>query len=78
MTISLFKNGDVLYVIIFRDSNAKNLFQKWLSTNRYAQAKIEDNKLYIYDHNTYNLFSVTWAHGWSNILVWDVYLKRHI
>jgi hypothetical protein len=39
---------------------------------------LEDNKLHIYDHNTFNLFSITWKDGWDNILIWDTYLKRHI
>jgi hypothetical protein len=78
MSVSVFKNGDSLYIVIFRDTNAKTLLQKWVTSNRHAQAKVEDNKLYIYDHNTFNLFGITWKNGWDNILIWDTYLKRHI
>jgi hypothetical protein len=78
MTIPLFRNGEALYTIIFKDTNAKNLLQKWLSSNRYAQARVDNNKLHIYDHNTYNLFFVTWRNNWDNILIWDCYIKRHI
>ena len=78
MSVSVFKNGDALYTIIFRDPNAKTLLQKWLTSNRHAQAKVEDNKLHIYDHNTFNLFCITWKNDWNNILIWDTYLKRHI
>ena len=59
MSVSVFKNGDALYTIIFRDPNAKTLLQKWLTSNRHAQAKVEDNKLHIYDHNTFNIFFVS-------------------
>ena len=78
MSVSVFKNGDALYTIIFRDPNAKTLLQKWASSNRHAQVKVEDNKLHIYDHNTFNLFFLTWKNDWDNILIWDTYLKRHI
>ena len=78
MTLSVFKNGDVLYTIIFRNPEAKFLLQKWMTTNRHAQARVEENKLHIYDHNTLNIFSITWPNGWENILVWDCYMKRHI
>ena len=78
MSVSVFKNGDALYTIIFRDPNAKTLLQKWLTSNRHAQAKVEDNKLHIYDHNTFNIFFVSWPHDWDKILIWDCYKKRHI
>jgi len=74
----VFKNGDALYIIILRDPNAKSLLQKWAISNRHAQVKVEDNKLHIYDHNTFNLFFLTWKNGWDNILIWDTYLKRHV
>jgi hypothetical protein len=78
MTATIFKNADALYIIIFRNPDAKNLLQKWTAANRNAQAKVDDNRLHIYDHTTFDLFSVTWPNGWNNLLIWDVYLKRHI
>jgi hypothetical protein len=78
MSVFVFKNGDALYTIIFRNPDAKSLLHKWSATNRHAQVKVEDNKLHIYDHNTFNLFLITWKNGWDNILIWDTYLKRHI
>jgi hypothetical protein len=78
MSVSAYKNCEVLYIIIFRNPDAKIFFQKWLNANRHAQARIDDNRLHIYDHNTFNSFSVSWANGWDQILVWDTFLKRHI
>jgi hypothetical protein len=78
MTLPVFKNGDALYTVIMRDPEARSRFQKWTTTSRSIQARVDDNKLYIYDHNTLSLFIVTWAHNWDNILVWDCYSKRHI
>lgn len=78
MSVSVFKNGDTLYTVIFRDPDAKSILQKWLSSNRNAQAKVEDNKLHIYDHNTLGLFFVSWPHSWDKTLIWDIYLKRHL
>jgi hypothetical protein len=34
--------------------------------------------MHIYDHNTFNLFIMTWTHGWDNVMVWDPWAKRHI
>jgi hypothetical protein len=78
MTLPIFKNGDALYTVIMRDPEARVRFQKWTTTSRSIQARIDDNKLHIYDNNTLSLFVVTWTHGWDNILVWDCYVKRHI
>jgi len=78
MSVSVFRNADALYIIILRDPDAKSILQKWAASNRHAQAKVEDNKLHIYDHNTFNLFFLTWKNGWDNILIWDTYLKRHV
>jgi len=78
MTLPIFKNGDALYTVIMRDPEARVRFQKWTTTSRSIQAKVEENKLHIYDHNTLSLFIVTWAHSWDNLLVWDCYTKRHI
>ena len=78
MTLPIFKNGDALYTVIMRDPDARARVQKWTTTSRSIQAKVDDNKLHIYDHNTLSLFIVTWTHSWDNILVWDCYAKRHI
>ena len=78
MTLPVFKNSDSLYTVIMRDPEARTRLQKWTTTSRSIQARVDDNKLHIYDHNTLSLFIVTWAHGWDNILVWDCYTKRHI
>jgi len=78
MTLPIFKNGDSLFTIILRDKEAKSKLSKWLGSSRSIQAKIEDNRLQIYDHNTLNLFVITWSHNWDNILIWDTWAKRHI
>ena len=61
-----------------RDPEARVRFQKWTTTSRSIQARIDDNKLHIYDNNTLSLFVVTWTHGWDNIVVWDPWTKRHV
>ena len=78
MTLPVFKNGDALYTVIMRDPEARTRLQKWTTTSRSIQARIDDNKLYIYDHNTLSLFVVTWTHGWDNLVIWDPWTKRHI
>lgn len=78
MTLPVFKNGEPVYLVILRDPEARSRLQKWTTTSRSIQAKVEENKMQIFDHNTLMVFVVTWTHSWDNILIWDYYAKRHI
>ena len=78
MTLPTFKNGDALYTVILRDPDARNRLTKWSATSRSIQARVEDNRMHLYDHNTLSLFIVTWTHGWDNLVIWDPWTKRHI
>jgi hypothetical protein len=78
MTLPIFKNGDALYTIIYRHEDAKARLIKWSNTSRSIQSRIDDNKLYLYDHNSLSLFIVNWSFSWDNVLIWDCYAKRHI
>jgi hypothetical protein len=78
MTLPTFKNGDALYTVILRDPDAKTRLTKWSNTSRSIQARVEDNRMHLYDHNTLSLFMVTWAHGWDNLVIWDPWTKRHL
>ena len=78
MTLPQYKNGDTLYTIICRADDAKSKLVKWSTTSRSIQAKIEEHRMHIFDHNTLMIFVVTWQHEWDTILVWDCYAKRHI
>ena len=78
MSLPIFKSGEPLFTVIYRDTEARNRLTKWITTSRSIQARVDDNRLHIFDHNTLSLFIVTWSHDWDNILVWDVYLRRHI
>ena len=78
MTLPVYKNGDALYTIICRADDAKIKLSKWTTTSRSIQARVEENRMHIFDHNTLMIFVVTWCHTWDNILVWDTYQKRHL
>jgi len=78
MTLPTFKNGDALYTVIVRDPDARTQLTRWVGTSRSIQARVEENRMHIYDHNTLSLFVVTWAHAWDNVLIWDPWTKRHI
>ena len=78
MTLPQYKNGDPLYTIILRDAEARNHLQRWSNTSKSIQARVEDNRMHLFDHNTLMIFVVTWTHSWDNVLIWDTYLKRHI
>jgi hypothetical protein len=78
MTLPIYRNGEALFTVILRHPEAKNLLSKWINTSRSINARVDDNRMFIFDHNTLSRFIVTWANGWENILVWDPLLKRHI
>ena len=78
MTLPSFKSGEALYTVILRDPNARTLLTKWTTTSRSIQARVEENRMHIFDHNTFSLFIVTWTHSWDNLVIWDPWSKRHI
>jgi hypothetical protein len=78
MTLPTYRSGDPLYTIIYRDDNAKAHLTRWSSSSKSIQARVDDNRLHLFDHNSLMIFVVTWGHAWDNILIWDTYLKRHI
>jgi hypothetical protein len=78
MTASTYRSGEPLYTVIIRDPAARNLLIKWSETSRSIAARVEDNRMHIFDHTTFSLFIVTWTHGWDNMVIWDPWAKRHI
>jgi len=78
MTLPIYKNGDPLYTIILRDQEARNQLTRWTQSSKTIQARVEDNRMHLFDHNSLMIFVVTWCHSWDNILIWDTYQKRHI
>ena len=69
---------EILYTIIFRNNDATNCLKKWANTSKSIQARVDNNRLHIFDHNTLNLFVVSWQHGWDDVMIWDCWTKRHI
>jgi len=78
MTLPASKNGDALYTVILRAPDAKNQLTKWSNTSQSIRARVEENRMHIYNQNTLSLFMVTWTHGWDNMVIWDTWTKRHI
>ena len=78
MNLPSFRSGEALYTVILRDPEAKNRLTKWTGTSRSIQARVEDNRMHIFDHNTFSLFLVTWTYSWDDIVIWDPWAKRHI
>jgi len=78
MTIQSYRSDQPLFTVIMRDPDARNHLVKWSQSSRSIAAKVEDNRMHIFDHNTLSLFIVTWTHGWDNVIVWDPWAKRHV
>ena len=77
MTISNFRAAEALYIVIVRDRDAEQLLRAW-ARGANAQVTIEQNKMKIFEDRSLNLFTVTWPHGWTNVMIWDAWHKRHI
>jgi hypothetical protein len=78
MTIPVYRSGEPLFTVIMRDPEARNRLTRWTTSSKSISARVEDNKMHIFDHNTFSLFMVTWTHGWDNVVIWDPWSKRHI
>lgn len=78
MSLPNYRSGEPLYTVILRDTTAREKFTRWTQTSRSISARVEDNRMHVYDHNTLSLFMVTWTQGWDNVLIWDPWSKRHI
>jgi hypothetical protein len=71
------KQGEALYVIIIRDSQANALLKSWAARTR-QDVHLANNKMSLYSQNSLNLFQVTWTNGWDNVTIWDTWNRRHI
>jgi len=78
MTIPIYRSGEPLFTVIMRDPEARNRLIRWTATSKSISARVEDNRMHIFDHNTFSLFMITWTHGWDNVVIWDPWSKRHI
>jgi hypothetical protein len=78
MTLPVYKSGEPLFTVIMRDQDARTLLSKWSNSSKSISARVEDNRMHIFDHNTLSLFIVTWTHSWDNLMIWDPWLKRHV
>jgi hypothetical protein len=78
MALPIYRSNEPLFTVIMRDPNARTLLTKWSTTSKSIAAKVDDNRLQIFDHNTLNLFILTWTHGWDHVVIWDPWAKRHI
>jgi hypothetical protein len=63
--------------VIVRDRDAERLLREWARANN-QQVTIENNRMRLFEDRSLNLFTVTWAHDWANVLIWDTWNKRHI
>lgn len=78
MTLPIYRSGEPLFTVIMRDTEARNLLTRWTTTSRSIAARVDENRMHIFDHNTLSLFIVTWEHSWDRIVIWDPWSKRHI
>ena len=77
MTISNFRATEALYIVIVRDRDAERMLREWARANN-TQVTIENNRMRLFEDRSLNLFNVTWAHDWNNVMIWDTWNKRHI
>jgi hypothetical protein len=78
MTLHSYRTSDPLFTVIHRDPEARDRLVRWSQSSRSIAARVEDNRMHVFDHNTLSLFLLTWTHGWDNLVIWDPWSKRHI
>ena len=78
MSVSTYRSEQPLFTVIMRDADARNMLTRWTQSSRSIAARVEDNRMHIFDHNTLSMFLVTWTHGWDSVMIWDPWSKRHI
>jgi hypothetical protein len=78
MNTPTYRSEQPLYTVIIRDPAARDWLTRWTQTSRSIAARVEDNRMHIFDHNTLSLLIVTWTHSWDNMVIWDPWTKRHI
>lgn len=78
MTQSILRGTEPVYTVILRDPAARAMLTKWTESSRSISARVEDNRMHLFDHVTFGLFMVTWTHSWDNMVIWDPWAKRHI
>jgi hypothetical protein len=78
MTLHSYRTADPLFTVIHRDPAARDRLVRWSQSSRSIAARVEDNRMHMFDHNTLNLFLLTWTHGWDNLVIWDPWAKRHV
>ena len=78
MSVSTYRSEQPVFTVILRDADARIMLTRWCQTSRSIAARVEDNRMHLFDHNTLSLFMVTWTHSWDNLVIWDPWSKRHI
>ena len=78
MSVSTSRSEQPLFTVILRDADARNLLTRWCQTSRSIAARVEDNRMHLFDHNSLSMFLVTWTHSWDSVMIWDPWAKRHI
>lgn len=78
MSLSTYRSTEPIFTVIHRAPAARDRLTTWTATSRSIHARVEDNRMHIYDHNTFSLFMMTWAHGWDHVVIWDPWSKRHV
>ena len=67
-----------IYIVIYRGSQANHELLTCARANGANSKHVDGNRLYIYNHNMFERFRMTWALGWRQIAVWDCWNRRHI
>lgn len=79
MSITNYRTVEPLFVIIVRNlENPDQLLKRWIQSNRVEHATVNGSKMFFHDHRSFDLFLVSWAHGWENVVIWDAWNRRHI
>jgi hypothetical protein len=78
MTLASYRSDQPLFTVIVRDTQARDWLTRWTQTSRSIAARVDDNRMHIFDHNTLSMFIVTWSYSWDHVVILDPWTKRHV
>jgi hypothetical protein len=73
-----YNTTEALYLIIYRDASAERKLREWARSSSHNAFHVEGNRMKIFDRYTYDRFCTTWNNGWDEVIIWDVWNRRHI
>lgn len=72
------REAEPLYIITYHHDQAQHKLEAWYKSNPSANVAVQGMRMRVYDQRSLSLFQISWSNGWSAIVIWDTWSKRHL